>query len=329
MGKIVFAEILDRKSNIKERVRIDSFPATIGRSYKNTVIIEDRMIDGEHLRLSLDGENGIFVEDLGSVNGTCLAHSQERIRQHEIPEGGEAVFRIGQTILRLRGDDFSVDPAAAMRRTGLGEVGRCLENKLIAFMVFFACFLFNIWMEAQKISKSSIWSTLLIEGIGVLIVLIIWAGFWSFLGRVLVHSFRFLTHLGIVSLALMISVFIEISADYIEFFFTATTCPEIIRTSGQAILLAGLLYAHLSIISEMSLWKRLIPSMLISAGLFGIVLLVGYSRANDFSMELPYSSVIKPIGRSLVRTVTPGEYFGNLNELQSKIDMMAIEKPKR
>jgi hypothetical protein len=75
-------------------------------------------------------------------------------------------------------------------------------------------------------------------------------------------------------------------------------------------------------------FQRLLPSVLISAGLIGIFLLIDYTKPREFSTELPYSSVIKPIGRSWVRTVLPKEFFGDLDQMQTKIDAMAAEKPK-
>ncbi len=44
MGKIAFVEILDRRGNVRERVRVDSFPATVGRGYGNAVIVDDRLV---------------------------------------------------------------------------------------------------------------------------------------------------------------------------------------------------------------------------------------------------------------------------------------------
>ena len=195
-------------------------------------------------------------------------------------------------------------------------------------MIFVACFGINVLMEAEKISKNSIWSDLLGESLTFLIIIAIWAGFWSFLGRVLTHSFRFVNHLAIASLAFILSLLIEAGTDCIEFFFSAVTFSEIILITGAAALFSLLLYAHLSIISELSTWKRLLPSVLISAGLVGIFLLINYTKANDFSTKLSYSTVMEPIGRPLVRTVSTEEFFGNLGQLQSSVNAMAVEKPK-
>jgi hypothetical protein len=328
MGKVIFVEVLDRKNSIRERTRIDSFPATIGRSYTNAAILDDRLVDSEHLRLSLNSEDRILVEDMGSVNGTFLAKSRERIQQLSISAGGEAILRIGQTILRLRGDDFAVGPVSSLPQARLGKASTYLETKWIAFLIFFACLGINILMEAQKLTGKSIWAELLGTLLAMVILFPIWAGFWSFLGRVLTHSFRFPTHLAIAGLATVISLLISAGAEYAEFIFTAPALSGIIEIAGYAVLLALLLYAHISVVSELSAWKRLLPSALISAGLVGIVLLISYTKSSDFSTALPYSSVIEPVGRPLVRTVPPEKFFSDLDKIQSKINAMAAEKPK-
>jgi serine protease Do len=41
------------------------------------------------------------------------------------------------------------------------------------------------------------------------------------------------------------------------------------------------------------------------------------------------SSMIEPIGRPFVRTVPPEKFFGDLDKLQSRVNAMAAEKPKK
>ena len=80
--------------------------------------------------------------------------------------------------------------------------------------------------------------------------------------------------------------------------------------------------------SESSGRKRLVSFALISAGIVGILLLTHYTREKEFSSELRFSSVMKPVGREWVRTVSPDEFFGDLDKLKAKIDATAQEGPK-
>ncbi len=328
MGKIVFAEILDRRGNIRERVRVDSFPATIGRGYANAVVIDDRLVNEEHLKLSLDMEGGMIVEDLNSKNGTRLLKSGERIERHIVQAGGEAVLRIGQTILRLRGDDFLVGPAASPQ-TLFGPLGRYIENGIIAFVIFVAGFGLNVFTFAQGISKKAIWSDLIGMALVLLIVFAVWTSFWSFLNRLVVHSFRFVTHLGIAGLASIVFLIFFTAKEYFEFVFSAKSAAEMIDLVGFGVIFSLLLYGHLSVMSEFSGRKRMLTSTLISAGIVCIIVLISYSYRKEFSNELRFSSVIKPVGREWVRTVSPDEFFGDLDKLREKIDAMAKEDQRR
>ena len=328
MGKIVFVEVLDRRGNIRERVRVDSFPATVGRGYENAVIVDDRLVSVEHLRLSLDSEGGMVVEDLSTLNGTWLSRSRKRIERHRIPPRGEAVLRIGQTILRVRGEDFAVGPTASSRAL-FGPGSRTIENGTIAFLIFVAGFGVNVLTFAERINKKVIWSDLTGMALVLLVVFAVWTGFWSFLSRLVAHSFRFTTHLAISGIASVVFLMLFIAEDYIEFLFSAPAAAEIGGFVGFGVIFALLLYGHLSVISDVSGRKRLLSSVLISAGIVGIFLLTHYASKKEFSNELRFSSVIKPVGREWVRTASPDAFFGDLEKLRAKVDAMAQEGPPK
>ena len=327
MGKIAFVEILDRRGNVRERVKVDSFPATVGHGYGNAVIVDDRLVNTEHLRLSVDGEGTIVVEDLNTLNGTWLSKSRERIERHRIPAGGEAVIRIGQTVVRLRGDDFAVGPAASSR-TLFEPFGRYIENAAIASAVFVTGFGINVLTFAQGIDKKVIWSDLTGMSLVLLIVFALWAGFWSFLNRLVTHSFRFMTHLGISGIASIVFLMFFTAKEYVEFLLSAPLAANIVGSAGFTVIFSLLLYAHLSVMTESSGRKRMLASALISAGIVGIVLLTQYAYRKEFSNELRFSSVMKPIGRKWVRAVSSDEFFGDLYKLREKVNALAQEGPK-
>jgi hypothetical protein len=327
MGKIIFVEILDRRGTVRERVKVDSFPATVGRGYGNAVIVDDRLVGVEHLRLSLDGEGGMIVEDLHSANGTWLAPSRESrksIEQQRVPAGGEALLRIGQTVLRLRGDDFAVGPALSSR-AGSGVFGSRAKSGLIAFLVFAAGFGLNLLVFAQKTTRKEIGFELIAVALSMLVVFGLWTGFWSFLSRLVAHRFRFMTHLALLGGASILFLLLLTAEEYVEFLFTAPAAARAAGYAGFAVIFSLLLYGHLSVLSDSPRLKRILSSVLISAVLVGVTLLVTYMKEKEFTTELRFSSVLKPLGRSWVRTVSPDDYFDGLLPLKAKIDAMARE----
>jgi pSer/pThr/pTyr-binding forkhead associated (FHA) protein len=59
----------------------------IGRSPDNDIVIDDESVSGEHARIDMipsqlmDGMIDVFIEDLGSTNGTFVNHAPVKRRQ--------------------------------------------------------------------------------------------------------------------------------------------------------------------------------------------------------------------------------------------------------
>jgi uncharacterized membrane protein len=137
-----------------------------------------------------------------------------------------------------------------------------------------------------------------------------------------------MTHLAISGIGSVIFLSLVTTKEYVEFIFSAPLAAEVFGSAGFAVIFSLLLYAHLSVMTGASRRKRLLASVLISAGIVGIISLIGYADKKEFSNKLRFSSVIKPIGREWVRTVSTDEFFGDLDKLRARIDAMAQEGPK-
>jgi hypothetical protein len=137
-----------------------------------------------------------------------------------------------------------------------------------------------------------------------------------------------MTHLAISGIASVIFLLLVTAKEYVEFLFSAPLAAKVVGSAGFAVIFSLLLYSHLSVMTESSGRKRMLASALISAGIVGIVLLTQYAYRKEFSNELRFSSVMKPIGRKWVRTVSSDEFFGDLYKLKEKVNAMAQEGPK-
>ena len=70
----------------------------IGRNPECSLVLDDEFASGRHARV-IRGEDGWYVEDLGSTNGTYLG--QYRVGDPVPVEAGAAI-RIGRTVIELR-----------------------------------------------------------------------------------------------------------------------------------------------------------------------------------------------------------------------------------
>ncbi|MGH7644337.1 MAG: FHA domain-containing protein, partial [Gemmatimonadales bacterium] len=130
MGPVIFVEVLDRRGHVAARARLEALPAIVGRGYDCAVILDDRYISPEHVRIARDDTGALWAEDLGSTNGVYDAVSGERLSRVALRPGLE--LRIGRTVVRFGFADQAVPPALpdpataglaralASRRTALG-----------------------------------------------------------------------------------------------------------------------------------------------------------------------------------------------------------------
>lgn len=328
MGKIVYVELLDKRGSVRQRHRLDALPATIGRAYSNSVIIDDKHVCPEHLRVSLDEEGAIVIEDLKSVNGICLSTSTARVPGHSIPPGKDAEIVIGETRLRFRGEDYSVGPAEARNATQ-GVMQRVFERKgtaLLVFLLSFGLYTIRFYLESHD---GTMGKDLVAGSLVFLIILLLWAGFWSVLNRVTSHAFNFISHLALVGAAAAGMLVFSSINEYYEFFFTADRSSSIIGLLLFTAIFSWLFYGHRSMMHASSMRKRVISSAIAGCCIVGIVGLFAYINETEYTNKLRYSAELKPFGHQLVRTETPEQFLGGLESLRKDVDaMVEKEKPK-
>lgn len=322
MERVVYVEILDKRGGVKERIRLDAFPATIGRAYTNSVIIDDKHVCPEHLRINLDEKENFIVENLGSVNGLYQVNPYKRVSLVEITPNLQ--ISIGSTVLQFRRLEDKVAPAEIVKpdRTYLFPL---LKHQGAALGIFFLSSLILtliIYLNSiDKISSMRFIGDLL----AIFFLFAVWAGVWSMVNRLLTHTFRFVSHLSIASLGTISILFFIIITEYYSFIFSPELSLDIIMTAGLIILGSLFLFCHLSIIPAASQIRRLVYSTLISAGVVGIFTFIAYIEDSRFSNEIKFQSVLKPVKNRWLITSSSDSFFENAKQLKEKADASAKE----
>lgn len=322
MERVVYVEVLDKRGGVKERIRLDAFPATIGRAYTNNVIIDDKHVCPEHLRINLNEEGNFIAEDLGSVNGLYQINPLKRVSLVEITPNLQ--ISIGNTVLQFRRQEDKVAPAEVVKpdRTYLFPV---LKHQGAAFGIFFlsslVLTLINYLNSYDKISSMSFIGELL----AIFFLFAVWAGVWSMVNRLLTHTFRFVSHLSIAGLGTISILSFIIITEYHSFIFSPERSLDVIMIAGLIILGSLFLFCHLSIIPAASQIRRLVYSTLISAGVVGIFTFIAYIEDSRFSNEIKFQSVLKPVKNRWLITSSSDSFFENAKQLKEKVDASAKE----
>ncbi len=106
-----------------KHVHLQKDRTTLGRKPHNDIVLTDMVVSGDHCAFEMEGLADVYLEDLGSTNGTYLngkmVHGERvRLRDHDVIGVGR--FRI-QFLTSSRPADFG--QTSTMTLEGLGHPG--------------------------------------------------------------------------------------------------------------------------------------------------------------------------------------------------------------
>src|SRR5688572_4402763 len=106
----IILEVLDRRTEeVRLRMRLETFPLSVGRGYGNDLVLDDPYTDARHAQIARDENGGLVMHDLGSLNGLVSSDTAVRAGQVVLRPGMEV--RVGRTTLRFRDPEEPVPKA--------------------------------------------------------------------------------------------------------------------------------------------------------------------------------------------------------------------------
>lgn len=315
MGGLAYLEVLDSRHRVRERVRVDSFPATIGRSYENDVILDDNFVCPRHAQVVRMEDGSFVVEDLGSVNGLFRPKGRNRLTRLSLVPGD--AFRVGRTTVRFCTPDQQIADTSVDGGSGMLRV---VDRPLTAAAVMLA----GIAVLGNAVFLSSYDD---VNGMDFLVGLIIvgmalafWAGFWAVGTRIVSSRFRFLQHIGWASALCALAYLADTVFGYISFALSSDAIGWVVVTPLFLILAWLFLYGHLSLASTLTKKTKHIIVGVIMGGIATLGMLGAYAESTTFSSHLVYDGTLKPISVRLVRARSADSFFADLEDLKRNAD---------
>lgn len=323
MARALTVEILDRLGRVRERVRVAELPAVVGRAYSCDVIVDDRYVSPEHLRIDRDADGRLWVEDLQTTNGTQRLAPLGALARAPIED--DMRLRLGGTVVRLRTAEHAVEPAA---RLGSGALpAGLLGNRVLsvaACALAVGLFLIDDYLASYERMTPA---RLVSQTAAVLLLLAIWGGLWSLVSRATSQSFHFLEHCTIGALwGLSVVTFLRL-LDFYAFAFAADRSAEMLSWTAWVPLLAGVLYSHLRLCTSMPPLRLALSTTAISCvavGLSGLVLL-GAQMDEQWVGQLAFSRQLKPPVLQVAPSRGVDEFFTRAQALKDRVDRLLDE----
>lgn len=316
MGRVVFVEVLGRRGQVTERVRLERFPAYVGRAYSNDVILGDRFVSPRHAAVRETESGELVVEDLDSTNGLEVVGGPAREPRVALRPALE--LRLGETTLRFACPEDAVAPAERLRPHS-GWL-RAARNPFVALAVgcaAVAAFALDLYLEAYY---DYTWADLLGPALGGLFLMALWSGVWAFASRLLTHRFDFLGHLAVVATAAVVLIVVQPVVDHAEFLTSSHTLALTLLTLAQGVVLALMIYGHLSLLSVSTARGRGVWSAGTTILLMGLGGLLAYAGSEDFSTEVEVTTPIRSLGSGVAPTVSLDEFLGSVDEAREWVD---------
>lgn len=315
----MIVEVLGRRGDVAQRVRLERLPATIGRGWQCDVIVADPLVEAEHARLTPDGQGGAALEDLGSRNGLFAGSSRRRAAR--VVVNGVTVARIGRTVLRIVPDGAAVPPALPDTEAG-DRLATALAtpswNVAVLATGLLAAALW-LWLGRTESHAASVAGGELL-GLGVLTAA--WAGFWALIGRANVQRFSFWPHLSLTWLFVAVAGLLGVTAGYLNFLFPDAPTGALALVA-VLVLGATLVTRHLGLATLLSPRRRNLIAAATAAGLMAVTVLIGHIAGDEMDdATVALSASVKPLPARLVPATELDAFLKKTDELKVELDRL-------
>jgi hypothetical protein len=316
-------EVRDRRGAVTWH-RLDGVRLSIGRGLSSDIILDDPYADAAHVAIEPDAGGAYVISDLGSLNGTFADGA--RLAGPQVLKPGAEV-RVGRTTLRLRDANETLPPAVSETAQRLPHaVHWALKPRgglTVLTVVAVVCSLLG-WSGATDKSAAS--ATLGAGLLGVFFVSV-WAGGWGLVTRGSDRRFRFLAHLVVASVALLIITASVVLSGWLMFYFPGAWLVG--EVSGVVILLtlAADVVGHLTVAGSLTPRGRLYAGIGVCAAIVGLIILGTLAKDDKFSDVPAFSSTLKPVPGGIVPAIPADDFGASLTDLKEKIDKAAAKSP--
>jgi pSer/pThr/pTyr-binding forkhead associated (FHA) protein len=325
MADQVIVEILDPRGGVRSRARLDHFPAGIGRSFTNDVIVDDPYACPQHLQLLREEDGTLVVIDTGSVNGTTEVGQRQNLARVVVRPGLQ--LRIGRTQIRFR--DPTQPVAATIPDKGVnadrGLLGRPI-SAIVVSVVTVVVFTVIAWLETYERTTLEAQA---FGGLGVLMLIVAWAGAWSLASRMVLGRFNFLAHLTVAGVAVIAWEALSGFNGWASVFLPNSSVNGMLFVVVSLAITLTVLIAHLGLASRMPPRKRLAASVVVLGVIGALAALGTYAEREEFTTTLEYPSLIRPVSPSLVRAVSLDDFLEGATDLREQVDTLAAMAERR
>jgi hypothetical protein len=300
-------ELLDRHGHVENRIAVNAGGLRIGRAYDNDLILDDIHVSPHHALIA-ESDGRCLLRDLNSINGIRIDAPSRRVS--EVVLDGERIFTLGLTQLRYRPLNASVPEALPLRERR--HLRRSMAWALCAPVACLAMF----GLDAQLDSYETFGALKLLNAVMVpLVAMLLWAGVWALIARLLVQRLHFIGHLAVISLGLLFATIVEIVTRLVAFAFALDSAVPWLLALGMCATFVLILYGHLRIASRIRPRSALAAALVFSTLLAAAMQIKQLVYLQQFSARPRFTLTLAPPGLRLRGADSSAAFYARTSTL--------------
>lgn len=316
-------EVLDRQQRVVQRVRLRSWPVTLGRGYGCDIILDDPHVAPAHVRLDRDAASGaLTLTDLGTHNGVCRLPSRDARQGARAPAGSFALtpgewIETGRTRWRLCDANEPVAAELPLQSRHHEPAWLVPLMAVLAFGAVAADMWFNAFDEFKPLSAVSS----LVTGV---LALAVWAGLWGLLTRIFHAPSQFGRHFGWACTVLLAAVILPWPLATLAY---ALDWPPLVTWQRPIWAVAGAiaLLGHVSIAfgrPSRRAWAVVGGLLVLSLGLSTLETWQNHRQLTPTG----FMTVVRPPGWQLTGGATLDAFYRRAASRQTEIDALRAQE---
>lgn len=321
MDKRYYIEITGRNGTVASRHMVSELPCRIGRGYDMELILDDPSVAPAHLMIR-EAVNGLVdIVDLGSMNGVYRiipGKKAEKINE-SAPNDQDALWRIGQTTLRIRSSFDPVAPETPMPRKSLS---RSLPLACSLILLYSMYCLFAAWMKSGSNFGDAIGSMFTST-----FSIFLWAGAWAMATRLVSGNFSYIPHMIIGGLMFLGFDSLKPIINVISFAFGLPELPILIVIVQCGSTAAGLFF-HLRLVTCIT-GKLCLAISTALAFVFVLKDDIGSMTLKDPPSRMRYNTMLMPPYVLLSRGDAPIGLINDARQLKKQVDDLRNTEDKQ
>lgn len=317
MSHSIFVEQLTPDGEVLHRSRVAHLPITIGRAYDNDIILDDPHTAAHHAQIELNQLDELIIADLGSYNGITYANTRENF----FVVGGDNIYRLGHTRLRIRTADYKV---AAEVTDLTNHRWEGMLPALTGLALLLMTGLLSTWLA--DLNQGTL-SKYLLELVSMFGFAIGWSGIWALFGKLFTGHARFGRHLFIASAGL---AFLELWEHLSGLVAYAFSWEALLTFSVHPLIFICAIVLYFHFLTAGNKRPNRLKIYLAAIAILGsaITMTKEYQASNHLSDEL-YMSRIYPPAVRISRDHSLEEFMADMQKLKEKVDGERKDNPEK